>query len=155
MELRLGHHAAEAQHHPVRVLARVVEPVVIGDQDPEDGRELEQLVPVLARAGQPAGLRAEDQPDVVEPDLGQEPLEAGAVGGRAAAEAEVVVDHDDAIRPPAQGLGAGSELVLAVGRLPVLEDLLGSGLTDIDHGQPIEVVRIESFPGRDWIRGYS
>jgi hypothetical protein len=147
VQLGLRHHAAQAQHHPVRVLTRIVQSVIIGDQDPEDGSEFQQLIPVLAGAGQPARLGAEDQPDVVEPDFGQEPLEAGAVGGRAAAEAEVVVDDQDAVRPPAQGHGAIGELVLAVGGFPVIEDLLGRGLAHVDHSEAVEVVRLNLARG--------
>jgi hypothetical protein len=112
---------------------------VVGDQHAEDGGQFEQLVPVLARAGQATGLATEDQPDVVQPDLGEQPLEPGPVGGRAATLAEVVVDHQDAVGPPAAGDGSVDELRLTVGRFSVLEDLPLRGLADVNHGQALEV----------------
>ena len=61
-----------------------------------------------------AHLDAEDQPDAVEPDLGQEPLEPGAARGGLAAAALVLVDDDDPVRRPAEGQGAAVEVVLQV-----------------------------------------
>ena len=92
VKLRLAHHPVQAEQEPVVVVGRVVDPVGVGQQHAEAGAQLQQLVPVLARAGQPAHLQAEDQPDVVEGDLGQQPLEAGPALDRLAALAQVVVD---------------------------------------------------------------
>jgi len=44
---------------------------------PTSAPHLQQLVPVLARAGQPAHLQPEDQPDPDEGDGGEQPLEPG------------------------------------------------------------------------------
>ena len=63
-------------------------------------------MPVAIGAGQSAHLQAEDQPDVVEGDLGQQPLETGPALDRLAALAQVVVDGGDAIGRPAEGDGA-------------------------------------------------
>ena len=101
--------------------------------------KLQQLVPVLARAGQPAHLQAEDQPDVVETDLGEQPLEAEPALGRGPALALILVDDEDAVRGPAEFDGPVDEGVLAVGGFPVLGDLLGGGLADVDDGQPVEM----------------
>ena len=139
VKLRLAHHAVQAEQEPVVVVGRVVEPVGVGQQHAEAGAQLQQLVPVLARAGQPAHLQAEDQPDVVEGDLGQQPLEPGPALDRLAALAQVVVDDGDAVAGPAEGDGAVGQGVLAGGRLLVVDDLLGRGLADVDDGRAVEV----------------
>jgi hypothetical protein len=79
----------------------------------------------------------------VQPDLGEEPLEPRSIGGRTATLAEIVVDHQDAIRPPAQGDGPVDELVLPVGRFTILEDLSLRGLANVDHRQAIEVTVVD------------
>jgi hypothetical protein len=115
--------AIKAEQEAVVVCAGIVESVLIGDEHAENGGQLEQLVPILAGAGQPAHLRPEDEAQVVQADLGQEPLKADAVSGRAAAVSEVVVDHQDGLWPPPEIVNLAGELVLEVGRLPVFEDL--------------------------------
>jgi hypothetical protein len=139
VKLRLVHHAVQAEDETIRMVGRVVHPVGVGQQDPVAGAQLQQLVPVLARAGQPAHLQPEDQPDAVEGDLGQEPLEAGPALDRLAALAQVVVDGGDPIAGPAEGDGAVGQGVLAGGRFLVVGDLLGGRLADVDDGRPVEV----------------
>src|SRR4051794_14848626 len=105
-------------------------------------------MPVLARAGQPAHLQAEDQPDVVEADLGEQSLEAQSSFGRGPALALIVVDDEDSVRRPTELDGPIDEPVLAVGGFLVLGDLLGGGLADVDDGQPV------GMPGLDlWSAG--
>ena len=96
-------------------------------------------MPVAVGAGQPAHLQAEDQADVVEGDLGQEPLEAGPALDRLAAPAQVVVDGGDAIGRPAEGDGPAGQGILAGGGLLVIDHLLGRGLADVDEGRAVEV----------------
>ena len=139
MQLCLAHHAGQPEHQAVRVLGRVVHPVGVGQQDAEPGTELQQVVPVLARAGQPAHLQPEDQPDAVQGDLGEQPLEPRPAFDRLPALAQVVVDHLDLRPRPAQGDGAVGQGVLAGGGLLMVEDLLRGGLPDVDDGGPVEV----------------
>ena len=121
------------------MVGRVVDRVGVGQEHAEAGAELEQLVPVAVGAGQPAHLQAEDQADVVEGDLGQEPLEAGPALDRLAALAQVVVDRRDAVAGPAEGDGAVGQGVLAGGGLLMVDHLLGRGLADVDEGRAVEV----------------
>ena len=96
VQLGLAHRPLQAQQQPVVVIARVVEAVQVGQQCVEQGTVLQQVMPVAARAGQAAHLDAQVDADVVEADLGQEPLEAGPVLGGPSALALVVVDGQDA-----------------------------------------------------------
>ena len=151
VQLGLGHDPGEPEQEPVVVVGRVVQPVLIGQQGAEQGAQLQQLVPVLARAGQPAHLQAEDQPDVVEADFGEQPLKAESALGRGPALALILVDDENAIGRPTEFDGPVDEGVLAVGGFPVLGDLLGGGLADVDDGQPVEVPGLdlgESGTGR-------
>jgi len=75
MELGLVHHPVQPQQETIRMVGRVVHPIGIGQEHPEPGAQLEQLVPVLARAGQPAHLQSEDQADAIEGHFGQQSLE--------------------------------------------------------------------------------
>ena len=121
------------------MIGRVVEAVRVGEQSSEDRTQFDELMPVLARAGEPAHLEAEDQPDVIEADLGEQPLEAEPSLGRGPTFPLIVVDDEDAVRRPAEFHGPLDEGVLAVGGLAVLGDLLGGGLADVDDGQAVQV----------------
>src|SRR4030095_7269416 len=59
----------QSQQQPVVVIGRVLEPVLVGQQGPEEGAQLQELMPVLVGAGQAAHLQAEDNADVVEANL--------------------------------------------------------------------------------------
>src|SRR5262245_2664510 len=96
-------------------------------------------MPIPTRAGQPAQLDPEDDPDVVERHLGQQPLESRPAGDGPAATTLVLVDDGHAVCRPAQVRGAATEIVLQVGRLAVLMALLGAGLADVDDRQPLMV----------------
>ena len=76
MQLRLAHDAGQAQKQAIVVSARIVEPLAIGEDHPEEGAQLKQLMPVAVVARQPGGIQADDQARVAEPDLGDELLEA-------------------------------------------------------------------------------
>lgn len=140
MQLGLAHGPLQPQQEPIVVVAGVVEPVLIGQEDPEDGAQLQELIPVLAGAGQSAHLDAEDQPDVVEADLGQQSLEADAMFRRPRALPEVVVDDHDAIAWPTEPDGAAGQVVLQRGRFTMLGHLPRGGLTHVDDRQAIAVM---------------
>ena len=118
------------------VVGGVVEAVGVGQERAKSRAQLESLVPILAGAGRPAHLQAEDQADAVQREIGQEPLEPRTALGRLAALAEVVVDDHDLVATPAEFDGAIGEGLLAGGGFAMIEDLLGRGLSDVDDGGP-------------------
>ena len=76
VQLGLAHDPLQPQQQTVVVVGRVVEAVVVGQQGVEDRTPLQEMVPVRVGPGQSADLEAKDDADVIEVDLGQEPLEA-------------------------------------------------------------------------------
>ena len=102
MQLGLGHRALEPEQQPVVEVGRVIEPVLVADQRARERADLEQPVPVGVVAGQPGDLEAEHDPGAAHADVGDEPLEPFAVGGRGAGLALVGVDDDDVLDRPAQ-----------------------------------------------------
>jgi len=153
VKLRLGHHAAQAQQETIRMVRRVVHPVGIRQQHAEAAAQLQQLVPVLARAGQAAHLQAEDQPHPIQGDLGQQALEAGSAFDGLATLAEVGVDGGDAVAGPPQGHRAIRQGVLAGGRFLVVEHLLRRRLADVHDRLAVEVPRLHFGRGREATRG--
>ena len=73
------------------MIGRIVEPIRVGEQGSKDCTQFDELMPVLARAGQPAHLQAEDEPDMVETDLGKQLLKAQSPLGRGPALALILV----------------------------------------------------------------
>ena len=118
---------------------RVVDAVLVGEERPEDGAHLQEVVPILVVAGEAAHLDAEDQADMVHGHLGQQPLESAPPVGRPAAQPLILVDDQDAIPGPAQGGRVVGEGILPLPRFAMVEHLLGVGLADVDDGEAVEV----------------
>jgi hypothetical protein len=147
VQLRLAHRALEPEQQAVVVLRRVVDAVEVRNERPAQRADLQELMPILARAGQARHLHAEHEPDMVQADLRDEALKAQPPLDTGARLAQIVVDHQDPVRGPAQRLGARDETILQPGRLLMIEHLLHGGLADVDDGQPIPM-QGAYFPGR-------
>src|SRR4051794_26346059 len=143
MQLRLAQDAGQAQEPAVVVGARIVEPLAIGDEHPEQGAQLEQLMPVAVIAREPGGIQADDQAGIAEPDLGNELLEAGSFGAARARFAEILVDDVDPLARPAEPDGAVDQAVLEFGALVMVPDLIDRGLAHVDVGEPGTVGRAQ------------
>jgi hypothetical protein len=70
----------------------VVDAVLVGQQGTENAADLQQVVPVLTGPGNSAHLQAQDQPDMVHADLGQQALESEPGIGIATALPEILID---------------------------------------------------------------
>jgi hypothetical protein len=92
-ELGLAHRPLQPQQQPVVVVHRVVDAVGVGQQRARQRAQLQQLLPVSARAGQPRHLDAQHQPHMPHGDLGDQPLEAHPAGRAGPGLRQVLVDH--------------------------------------------------------------
>jgi hypothetical protein len=131
VQLGLRHRALEPEQQAVVELAGVIEPILVADQRARQRADLEQPVPVGVVARQPRDLEPEHDPGAAHPDLGDQLLEALAVGRRGAGPALVGVDHDDPLGRPAERDRALAQRVLALGRLAVQGHLAQRRLTHI------------------------
>jgi hypothetical protein len=77
-------------------------------------------VPVAGVPRQPGDLQPHDQADPAQADLGDQPLEAGALSGGGPGQPLILVDHHEVLRRPAKRLGVALEVVLARGAFPVV-----------------------------------
>jgi hypothetical protein len=114
VQLRLAHRALEAEHQPVVVVGRVVDPIGVSDQRVGQRAQVQQLIPVGVVAGQPACLDAKDEPDLAQPDVGDQALEALPGAGVGAGAAKILIDHQHLVGQPAQRSGPLHQLVLAL-----------------------------------------
>ena len=102
VQLRLVHHAVQAQQQSIRMVGGVEDTISIGEQHPIAATEFEQAMPVGVGASQSAHLQTEDQADVIQSHLGEQALKAGSAFDRSTALAEILVDDNDAIASPAE-----------------------------------------------------
>src|SRR3954447_402675 len=135
VQFGFAHDPRQAEQQPVMVGARVIEALAIGQDHAEERAQFEQLVPIAVVARQPRGIQAEHQPDIAEPDLGNQPLKAVPFGARRPRLAEIFVDDTDALARPAQPDGTVNEAILQLGALLVLAHLVDRGLAYINIGQ--------------------
>ena len=144
------HGRLQAQQEPVIVTAAgIIHRFGIGDERVEQGADLEQLVPVPARPRQARHLDAEDEADVAEADLGDQPLEPEPTLDGLSGAPEVVIDHDDALARPSEVHGALDQSVLEAGGFLVTLDLLRRGLPDVDDGQTFAVTAADLVRQQD------
>src|SRR5436190_794353 len=139
VQLGLRHRPLEPEQEPVVEVLRRIDPVRVGDQRRGQGAEVEQLVPVGRRARQARDLEREHQPDLPQPDLGDELLEAEPALARGARAAEVVVDDRARGGRPAELERALPERVLAGARLVVARELGRRRLAHVDDRPPAPV----------------
>jgi hypothetical protein len=143
MKLRLAHHPVQAEQEAVVVIRRIIQAVGVGQECPEACTQFQEMMPILARASQPAHLQAEDQADAVQGYLNEQALEAEPALDGLSAPAQVVVDDVDLPGTPAEIDGPIGQGVLASGRLLMVDDLLGGGLPDVHDGPAVEVPVLE------------
>ena len=128
---------------------RMIQSVLVGHEGVEGGADPDQPATVLVLAGQAIDLETEDQADVAQGDLREQPGEIVAVGDGGAGAALVAIEDADPLRGPAPGEGPLLELGLDLGRFGVAPDLLGVGLADIVDRPALQVVALDlGGPGR-------
>ena len=127
---------------------RVVDRLRVAQQRPRQRAQLQQLVPLQPGPGQPRHLDPQHDADVVEADLRHQPLEPGPDLGAGRRVAQVLVDHQDPGRLPAQVSSAAGQAVLQPRRLAVLDDLRHRGLAHVNDGEPVPVPFLDLAPGQ-------
>ena len=143
MQLRFRHRSLEPKQKPVVEIARVIYAIGVAKEGVEHGTNLEQLVPVPARARQARHFHAEHEANVAEPNLGDKALKAGTALDRCARASLVVVDDNNGLTRPAELNSALDQGILQPGRLPVVLNLLHRGLADVDHGRARAVAAVD------------
>ena len=97
-----AHRALQPQQKAVVVPVRIVNPVRIGQQRPGQRAQLDQLVPVLARAGQPRHLQPQHQAHMPHRDLRDQPREPRPLRRARRRPPQVLIDHHHPGGRPAQ-----------------------------------------------------
>ena len=72
MQLRLRHRALQTEQQSVVEIGGRVDPVRVGDQRAGQRAQIQELMPVRARARQPRDLQRKDHADMPQADLGRE-----------------------------------------------------------------------------------
>ena len=121
----------------------MIQSVLVGEQGVEGGADLDQAATGLVFAGQAIDLEAEDQADVAQGDLREQPGEIVAADGGGAGAALIAIEDADAFGGPAPLEGQLAELGLDLGGFAVALDLLGMRLADIDDRPAFQMVRLD------------
>ena len=143
MQLDLAHRALQPEQKAVVIPVRIVDPVRVGQQCPGQRAQLDQLMPVPARAGQPRHLQAQHQPHMAHRDLRDQPREPGPPGRVRRRPPQVLIDHHHPGGRPAQRDRPVGQPVLQPRRLAMVGDLLARRLPDIDDRQPVTMPALD------------
>src|SRR5206468_587091 len=98
-------------------------------------------MPVGAVAREPGDLGADDETDLAQADVGDQPLEALAPRDLPGGPGLILVYEHDLILAPAQLEQAVAERPLVDRTFTVVQDLLGCGLPQVDDGLALPVGR--------------
>lgn len=131
----------DAEYELIVEIPQVVDPVGVDHQRVGQPAVLKQPLGLRARARQPRDLKPEDRADLAQAHATDQLLIPPARLRVAARDAEIAVDGQDPLRFPAQPGRLVRQPVLTLGRAEVLADLLGRGLTQIDHRQALQMLR--------------
>jgi hypothetical protein len=147
VEFRLAHGSFEAQEEPVIVLTGIVDPFFVHHQRVGQGTNLDEAIPITARAGEARRFQAEDSAGTSQTDLRDEELKAVSTDGGSPGMALILIDDRDMLTGPSQIERALYQVILARGAAGMVTDLDEGGLADIDEGLPLEMLR------PDFVRG--
>ncbi len=118
-------------------MPRIIDSVLVDDDGPDQSTELDQRMPVSAVTGEPGSFDREYGSDASFADRREQTLETRPVNTAARATEIIIDDLDDR---PAELFGAIGEAILASSALPVVHELIGRRLADVDEGGAREMV---------------
>jgi hypothetical protein len=129
-------------------LPGIIDTFFVNNQGVCQGTDLDETIPVTARASQAGGLQAQHGASVPETNLRDERLKSVSVSGRDAGLALILVNDDDPLTRPTQIKCALDQIVLTGGAGGVLEHLSQARLTNVNESQTVEMVRPDFAGGK-------
>src|SRR5438270_723405 len=83
----------QPQEEAIIVLHWVVNPIQVSNQGVKEGAEFQELMPILVGACQPRHFHTEDDPDMIQAHLRDQPLEADPPLRAGPGLAQILIDH--------------------------------------------------------------
>ena len=136
VQLGLRERALHPQDQGVVEVGWIVAPVLVDHESSRDRAKLEKTMPVLVRSREPRRFQGEDRADASHRHVADQDLEVLPIGHRRAGLAEIPIENPDLLGPPAERLGFGRQVVLALRALLIEADLPHRRLADINAGLP-------------------
>src|SRR3954453_3256226 len=137
--------ALEPRQQPAVGRAGIVDAIAIRDEAVAEAAEVKEGVQVRAVARQPRHIEREDQADLAQADTRCQFLEALALDGGGAAQAEIGVDDVNVGRAPAEIPGALHQRVLEAEAFLVADDLGWRRLPDVDDRLARQMRRLDQL----------
>ena len=135
MEFDVAPGAVQASEEAIMRIARIVDPLLVGEEGAKPRPPFQHMLPVVRAAGQATHLQAHTDADVVHRHLGEPPLAPVAMLGRRPTLALSFVNEPHAGCGPAQGDRIVVYGRLARRRFAVFQHLLAGRRTDGDDRQ--------------------
>ena len=141
LKLELRHRPLHAEQEPVIAVVGIVDAGLVEDQGIADAGDPQHLVPVGVVPRQARDLQAENDAHLAGGDAPHQAAEAAAVFAVGSRLALVLVDHPDAFHRPAERRRPLAQPVLAPRALGVSHDLAKRGLTHVEAGLALQMMR--------------
>ncbi|KUR73873.1 hypothetical protein AQZ50_18755 [Novosphingobium sp. Fuku2-ISO-50] len=112
MQLRFRHRTFQAQQQPIVKVARIVNAIGICDQRIKQRTNLQELMPIPARACQAGHLYAQHQADMTKTNFRDKTLKPEPSLNRRARTPKIIVNHNNRLARPTQHEGTVDQRIL-------------------------------------------
>src|SRR6516162_11689994 len=137
----LRHDAFQAENQAIVEKRRMIDAVAISHQSIGDATQIEQAIPVGIVACQARDFQSEHDSRAAHSNFCSQVREAGALDPSRTRPAQIFIDDDHLFSGPAQLADFFHQVILASGGLAVVLGLRGAGLTDVDIGAALDMIR--------------
>src|SRR5262249_19032473 len=140
-QLEFSQTPLQAQQKSVIEQTRVVDALLVDEQGPGQGTQIDQVLPVPLVTGQARSFQGADGADLSLADGGEQAAEAWALLSAAPRAAEILIEDDD--RGEAELAGAFGEGVPTLLSFAVITHLGIGRLADVDVGLSVKMRRVD------------
>jgi len=141
MKFCLRHDALQAENQAIVEERRMIDAVAISHQSIGNAAQIEQAIPVGIVACQARDFQSEHDSRAAHSNFCSQVREAGALDPSRTRPAQIFIDDDHLFSGPAQLADFFHQVILASRGLAVVFDLRGAGLTDVDIGAALDMIR--------------
>jgi hypothetical protein len=136
VQLRFAHCPFQPQQQAVVEQRRMIKAISIGNQRIRKTSQFDEPMPVGVISRQTRDLQSQYEPDTPQRHIGSELGKTGTSSSARARQSEIGINDQDLFSRPSEFASALRQLVLPACRFPIVLDLTGARLAQINNGQP-------------------
>jgi hypothetical protein len=128
VQFRLRHRALQPKQEAIIRVAWIIDALLVNDQGVGEGTDLQQAIPITARAGQARDFQAQHRSHVAQSHFGHQPLKSIAPNTRGARLALILVNDANTSLVPPQLMCPLDQIILPGRTAGIVPDLRASSI---------------------------